>query len=121
MGCNMSFESHTILEHTNLAEIIKIKESKVYDEIMVNIVSDEINQALDSNDKKFIILDFSKVKYLSSSFLGKIISINKKVKAKEGKLFLAGLNVDIMEVFQITKLEKFFNFQSSVESALDSI
>ena len=53
MGCNMSFESHTILEHTNLAEIIKIKESKVYDEIMVNIVSDEINQALDSNDKKF--------------------------------------------------------------------
>ena len=41
--------------------------------------------------------------------------------AKEGKLFLTGLNADIMEVFQITKLEKFFNFQSSVESALDSI
>jgi len=117
----MSFESHTILQHTNLAEIIKIKESKVYDEAMVSIINDEINQAIDSNDKKFIILDFSKVKYLSSSFLGKIISINKKVKNKEGKLFLVGLNVDIMEVFQITKLEKFFNFQSSVESALDSI
>jgi len=117
----MSFESHTILQHTNLAEIIKIKESKVYDEAMVSIINDEINQAIDSNDKKFIILDFSKVKYLSSSFLGKIISINKKVKTKEGKLFLVGLNVDIMEVFQITKLEKFFNFQSSVESALDSI
>ena len=121
MRCNMSFESHTILQHTNLAEIIKIKESKVYDEAMVSIINDEINQAIDSNDKKFIILDFSKVKYLSSSFLGKIISINKKVKTKEGKLFLVGLNVDIMEVFQITKLEKFFNFQSSVESALDSI
>ena len=117
----MSFESHTILQHTNLAEIIKIKESKVYDEAMVSIINDEINQALDSNDKKFIILDFSKVKYLSSSFLGKIISINKKVKTKEGKLFLVGLNVDIMEVFQITKLEKFFNFQSNIESALDSI
>ena len=110
MRCNMSLESHTILEHTNLAEIIKIKESKVYDEIMVNIVSDEINQVLDSNDKK-----------LSSSFLGKIISINKRVKAKEGNPFLTGLNADIMEVFQITKLEKFFNFQSSVESALDII
>ena len=121
MRCNMSFESHTILQHTNLAEIIKIKESKVYDEAMVSIINDEINQALDSNDKKFIILDFSKVKYLSSSFLGKIISINKKVKTKEGKLFLVGLNVDIMEVFQITKLEKFFNFQSNIESALDSI
>jgi len=117
----MSFESHTILQHTNLAEIIKIKESKVYDETMVGMINDEINQALDSNDKKFIILDFSKVKYLSSSFLGKIISINKKIKAKEGKLFLTGLNADIMEVFQITKLEKFFNFQSNVESALDSI
>ena len=121
MRCNMSFESHTILQHTNLAEIIKIKESKVYDEAMVSIINDEINQVLDSNDKKFIILDFSKVKYLSSSFLGKIISINKKVKTKEGKLFLVGLNVDIMEVFQITKLEKFFNFQSNIESALDSI
>ena len=117
----MSFESHTILQHTNLAEIIKIKESKVYDEAMVSIINDEINQALDSNDKKFIILDFSKVKYLSSSFLGKIISINKKLKTKEGKLFLVGLNADIMEVFQITKLEKFFNFQSNIESALDSI
>lgn len=121
MRCNMSFESHTILEHTNLAEIIKIKESKVYDETMVSMVSDEIDQVLNSNDKKFIIIDFSKVKYLSSSFLGKIISINKKVKVKEGKLFLTGLNADIMEVFQITKLEKFFNFQSNIESALDSI
>jgi hypothetical protein len=45
----------------------------------------------------------------------------EKVFRKEGKLFLTGLNADIMEVFQITKLEKFFNFQSNIECALDSI
>lgn len=97
------------------ATIVTIDETKVFDEMIVNLINDKINCFLDSSEKPNFILDFSLVNYMSSSFLGKIISINKKLKAKNQRFILCGVNNDIMEIFQITKLDKFFTFTKNLE------
>ena len=43
---------------------------------------------IDEAGRKKILLNFSKVEYLSSAALGKLITLDKKVKAKAGRLKL---------------------------------
>lgn len=117
----MSSLKHIKIETCENSVILTINESKVYDEMVVSEINEDINVTLDSNEKENIILDFGNVTYLSSSFMGKIISINKKTKAKSQKLILCCVNNHIMEIFQITKLEKFFVFKNTKDDALSSL
>ncbi|MEZ5950468.1 MAG: STAS domain-containing protein [Planctomycetaceae bacterium] len=62
---------------------------------------------------------FPNVEYLSSGFaLGKLITMDKKVKANAGKLRLCAIRPDIYEVFAITKLNKLFDIKDTQEDAL---
>jgi anti-sigma B factor antagonist len=44
--------------------------------------------------------------YVSSSMLGKLISLNKEVKAKGGKLALCQLTPTVQEIFALMKLNE---------------
>ena len=64
-------------------------------------------------------LDFDNVEYLSSAALGKLITMDKKVKAAKGKLRLCSIRPDIYEVFAITKLNKLFDIHDDREKAIE--
>ena len=51
---------------------------------------------------------FSDVEFLSSAALGKLITLDKKVKMAGGKLKLSNIRPEIYEVFAITRLNKLF-------------
>ena len=65
------------------------------------------------------LLDFTSVEYLSSAALGKLITMDKKVKGAKGKLRLCSIRPDIYEVFAITKLNKLFDIHDDQEKALE--
>lgn len=90
--------------------VVKIKESKLIDDSAIVLLSEKIISLLESVTGDECTIDFSEVQYISSSMLGKIIAINKKSKEKNVKIILKSVNPDIKEIFQITKLEKFFTF-----------
>lgn len=92
--------------------ILKINDQKIYDDATVLQIGDELFSIIETSDHAEYKLDFSNVNYLSSSMLGKIITANKKVKEKKSKLIIKGTSEDIFEIFQITRLDKFFIFES---------
>ena len=59
----------------------------------------------------WLVLDFSDVQHLSSATLGKLINLKKKVAAVRGKLLLRGIQPDLLEVFQITRLDQVLEIQ----------
>jgi anti-sigma B factor antagonist len=59
------------------------------------------------------------VEYLSSAALGKLITMEKKVKAAKGKLRLCCIRPEIYEVFAITKLNRLFKICEDQERALE--
>jgi len=65
-----------------------------------------------------ILLNFSNVEYLSSAALGKLITLNKKLGQAGGKLILCNISPEILEVFEITKLDKFFKIRKEEQAAL---
>lgn len=59
-----------------------------------------------------VVLNFANVEFVSSTFLGRLVALQKRLKGAERKLTLCGLNDVVKEIFEITKLEDLFEFSS---------
>jgi len=67
------------------------------------------------------VIDFRKVINMSSSALGMLITIHKRICETGGKLHLCNINDTIMDLFHITRLDKILNIDDSLEQSLSSI
>ncbi len=77
----------------------------------------KILDALESGDRRFLI-DFSDTGYIDSSGLGVLVSLSKKIREVNGELRLAGLNEDLLTLFELTKLDALFAISESPDEAL---
>lgn len=68
-----------------------------------------------------IVLDFSKLDYISSAGLRVVLLAGKKLKAAGGKLALSGLNQQIREVFSISGFISIFAVHPDRASAAAAI
>jgi len=66
------------------------------------------------------VIDMSKVGFIDSTGLGKIVSALRTVTVNNGDLKLAGINDEVMMVFQITRAYKIFDIYDSVDEAVKS-
>lgn len=61
---------------------------------------------------KTLVIDFSDVDLLPSACLGKLVRLSKNVEAVGGKLVLQSLSPNLLNVFQITGLDRVLTIQS---------
>ncbi len=107
------------IEDVGDVSIAKFIDKKILDENNIQIIGNQLFALVDEDARTKIILDFSNVEYLSSAALGKLITMEKKVKAAKGNLRLACIRPEIYEVFAITKLNRLFKIYEDQERALD--
>ncbi len=91
--------------------------NRVVDEEVVQRLSEEL-AALAATGRK-VILNFSKVEYLSSSVLGKLINFQRRLKEHGGELRLCCIHPSIYEIFEITRLNTLFDIYRTEEEALE--
>jgi len=89
----------------------------ILDEGNIQQIGDEILALIEQETNPKILIDFENVDHLSSAALGTLITINTKIRAKDGQLRLANIAPQIHEVFVITKLNKLFQIHDSAEQA----
>ena len=94
------------IEEVSDVTVAKFIDKKILDEGNIQIIGTQLFGLVDEDGRKKIILDFSNVEYLSSAALGKLITLDKKVKKAKGKLKLCSIRPDIYEVFAITRLNQ---------------
>lgn len=107
------------LEEVNDVTIARFTDKKILDESNIQIIGNQLFNLVDDDHRQKIVLDFTNVEYLSSAALGKLITMEKKVKAAGGKLRLCAIRSDIKEVFKITRLDKLFQIVDDREKALE--
>jgi anti-sigma B factor antagonist len=93
-------------------------DKKILDENNIQIIGNQLFGLVEEDGRKKIVLDFTNVEYLSSAALGKLITMDKKVKASGGKLRLCNIRKDIYEVFAITRLNKVFDIRNTQDEAV---
>ena len=66
-----------------------------------------------------IVLDFSHVRYISSSMVGVLVGARQQVDAAGGRLVLCGLNDRLRELLRITRLHRMFTVVPTLHDAVD--
>ncbi len=76
-----------------------------------------LEEWIDNGESKFVI-DFCDLDYISSAGLRSILATAKKLKTKDGWIFLAELKEVVKEVFEISGFSSIIPIYDSVEEAL---
>jgi anti-sigma B factor antagonist len=88
--------------------VVHFTDKKIQDKPNIQIIGDELFQLVDNMGRCRLLLDFNHVEYLSSGALGKLITLQNKVKAAGGWLVLCNIEPRIHEVLKISKLDRIF-------------
>lgn len=115
--------AHRRLEVAEVGDVtvVRFVDRKILDEQNIQDMGQELFQLIDEDNRDKLLLNFSNVDFLSSGALGKLITLDKKIKARAGKLKLSNIRPEIYEVFQITRLNKLFDIHDEEASALKAL
>lgn len=98
--------------------VIRFREADILDQVNIHEMGKEMYAVVESSPGIELIVDFEGVEYLSSSALGKLITLKRKVEEASGTLKMCRIKPEIMEVFRITKLDTIFDIYSDLDAAM---
>ncbi len=105
-----------------LDEITRIEfiDRNILDEGNIQAIGEEITDLIDHEPSPKLLISFANVDHLSSSALGTLITISRRVKNRGGELRLSDIDPQIYDVFVITRLNKIFDIHETSEDAIKS-
>ena len=98
--------------------VVRFRDHKIVEDISIQELGQEMFHLVEVENRGKLLLNFSSVDFLSSAALGKLITLDKKMKAHGGALKLSNIRPEIYEVFAITKLNRLFDIKDDEADAL---
>ena len=98
--------------------VVRFRDHKILEDINVQELGQELFQLIEVENRRKLVLNFFAVEFLTSAALGKLITLDKKVKVHGGLLRLCNIRPEIFEVFEITKLNRLFEIKDEEADAL---
>jgi anti-sigma B factor antagonist len=98
--------------------VVELADRKILDEVNISHIGERLQGLVAKAANPKFVLDFSNVAHMSSSALGMLITLHKRVREKKGQLRLCGIQAPIYEVFVITRLNEIFEISKTVEDAI---
>ena len=109
---------HLAINEIGDVSIVRFSD-RILDESNVLEVGRELFELLDQDGRKNLLLNFSDVTFLSSSALGKLITLHRKVKAVGGSLHFSNICPNIHSInFSLTRLDQLFEIHEDEPDAL---
>ncbi|MCK4624640.1 MAG: STAS domain-containing protein [Phycisphaerae bacterium] len=113
-------EAHLVVQNIGGVVVANFREASILDAQAIEAIGQQLYEIVDEKAQRKILLDFSRVRFLSSSLLGVLISLQKKAQSIKGQVAICSLRKDLKKPFQITHLDKLFKFYDDEEEALNS-
>jgi anti-sigma B factor antagonist len=98
--------------------VATLTDEKILDEAQLKGLEGSFMPLIKQTPAIQLIVDFSTVQFLTSSVLGLLIRLSKKVYEAQGKLRLCSISPKILEIFRITRLDKIFEIFPNVDEAM---
>jgi anti-anti-sigma factor len=107
-----------IVERQGDVTLVRFQDRKIVGEAEIQEIGRELYQLVDQEKGLRLLLDFEDVQFLSSAALGKLISLDRRVRAADGILKLCSIRPEIHEVFALTHLTQLFDIYDDRSQAL---
>jgi len=106
--------------------------NKVDDKLIVDLIGEldhhsaeevrvKIDDRIDRDNIRKVILNFNEVVFMDSSGIGVVIGRYKKMKNRDGSLCVAKINKSVSKVFEISGIKKLINIFDNIDEAINSI
>jgi anti-sigma B factor antagonist len=100
--------------------VVKLAGPRITDQVYVTELGDELVAVAEAAAPPDVLIDLNDVEFLSSSVLGKLIRLLKRIREKNGRLRLCSIRPSILEVFEITQLHKVFEIYPDADEAISA-
>ncbi len=98
--------------------VVQFRDRQIIDRYEIMELGEELYKLAERDNRK-LLLDFSSVQFLSSEVLGKLISMQRKVKVRNGTMKLCSLSPDILEIFKLCNLDLIFDIKPDLLEAMN--
>jgi anti-sigma B factor antagonist len=110
---------HLTIQTVEKFTVVEFRTPSLMDPVQLEEIGKSIYRLVDEEDRRWIVLDFEKVTYLSSQAIGIVLNVNKKLSAlKNSKLILCGVGARLMELIKITRLDRILTIKPSQREAV---
>jgi anti-sigma B factor antagonist len=117
----MAVTSRIQVSNADGVTVIRFQDNQLFDERTVREASDQIAAALPNDGSPIrLVVDFSDVGLISSTFLSKLILLQRRIDQSHGKLRLCEMSQIIQQVFRTSNLDRLFKIDRDQRTAIDS-
>ena len=93
--------------------VARFSDERLTEDLAIASVGEELRSLANDKNCRKVLLNFAVVSYLSSTMIGKLISMNKKVKANGGELKFCELGPHIQELAELTGLNQIIDIRDT--------
>jgi len=111
-------KTYTVAEITMNQAIIRFVPTHIRELSDAQKTSDEIEELAYNYDISLLVINFSRLKQMTSSFLGKLITLNKSLKQAGIELRLCCMTRQVEQAYKICKLQNVIPLYRTEEKAL---
>jgi anti-sigma B factor antagonist len=88
--------------------VVHLVDCAVLDELVSPTVGEELLGLADGQEGARFLVDMGAIEFLTSTMLGMLVSLHKKLRAGGGSLVVYDLSPDVYEVFETARLTQVF-------------
>ncbi|MHC4562998.1 MAG: STAS domain-containing protein [Planctomycetota bacterium] len=99
-------------------KIVTIEDVALLDPVAIDSIGRRLYQLVDDEAHRKIVVDFRKVRRLSSQMIGVVIEMHKKAQAIKGKVAYCGMIDSVRKGFHIARLDKVLHIADDETAAI---
>jgi anti-sigma B factor antagonist len=100
--------------------VVRLKVPTALDDDIIQAVFDPIYRLVDGMGRNRLVLNLGAASTLPSMALGKLVMLNRKVQASNGRLALCNLSSIVEQILETTHLRPLFHISKEEAEALKS-
>jgi anti-sigma B factor antagonist len=110
-----------MVEYIDSITIVTFTSDRLVDQPDIKAVEESILRLIADTGPTYLVLDFTKIAFLSSAALGALIKILSAVNKRNGEMRLCAVDDKVAQIFKITRLNKVFDIYPDATAAVKSI
>lgn len=108
------------IEEVDGVTVATFNDAKILEDQLIQQLGSELLEAAAGTTNGKLVLDFSKVKFMSSAMLGRLVMLRRRCNEAKVDVKLCSLADNLKEVFKIVNLHKMFDIVDDCEKAVRS-
>ncbi len=96
---------------------VRFRDFRISNLAEIQELGEELYRLIEPKARRKLVLDFADVEFFSSAAIGKLISLNGKLRAHGGAMKLCNVRPEILGAFHVCQLDRVFDIRKDEADA----